>query len=817
MPDAPNNMLPDISGASVLTGKRLGALAYRYRVYLLCAIICIVMAMLTEKFRTSGTVANVLKAAAVNLPAALGFTLVLICGQLDLSVGSAMTVGGMLTMGLAPELGWAGGFAVAAGCGAIVGAVNGLLVAKAKINSFIVTLGAMMILQNAMYIYSDGGTIPARSFELSDWFQGPVLGFIMPQTAVPYIRVLWVITPQILIPFLIMGVVATALKATAMGKGLFLLGGNPQTAWYSGLRVDRYVISTFMLSGLLSAVGGAVYAMGEAQANPTMGDNSLMAIVAAVIIGGTSMAGGRGTAVGTTVALIALAALTKGLNSLGAGYETELMASGLVLAMVILYDAWRVQQAQRLRGQRRELLAEIPAFEARAFEEEHPDDDTERDDDDADEDNNDESTERSVPMQSKDNTVLVICVTAVACVSIVAIMAMVMTRDQTPVGVYAPAPGAAQGVAPAGAAQPTTPEGLPVDVMAMRATDGQPLIHLDSSPLVPPKRPEDPSALPQEDALHWYDMEYAGWATTGRAEMPKSPGDGPRGKRVICLRHMDHPYTTAYTRGMKRVADAYGIKLTTLTAGNADVNIQSQQVGQCITEKPDMVIIFPVDATAVVPMLRKLNKAGIPVIASNLLPVDEGMKYVLTWTGPDDWGQFRMLAREFARRMNYEGSYAVVQHMPGGSCFFSRTWSVVTELKKIAPKMKCLEKQTTKLEAEKSAEVVSAWLTKYGDELKGIVSADDSGAQIGINDACEKAGRNDVIRIAAGNSKVGMDFVKAGTLHAITYQSPEADGALPMKIAADWFSGVPIARSVYYLNKTVITKENVEQFLPPQW
>jgi len=794
MPDALNDRPRGI--------EHLATLAYRYRVYLLCAIICIIMASIAPNFRTSGTAGNVLKAAAINLPAALGFTLVLICGQLDLSVGTAMTMGGMLTVGLAPELGWGGSFVVAAFCGAAVGGINGLLVAKAKINSFIVTLGAMMIIQNAMFIYSGGGTIPAQSFVLSDWFQEPILRGITPQISIPYVRVLWVITPQILIPFLIMGVVAILLKATPAGKGLFLLGGNPQTAWYSGLGVDRYVISTFMLSGLLSAVGGAVYSMGEAQANPTLGDNSLMAIVAAVIIGGTSMAGGRGTAVGTTVALIALAALTKGLNCLGAGYETELMASGLVLALVILYDAWRIQQAQRIRGRRRELLAELPALEARAFDEEYSD----QDDDD------DESIERSVPMRSKDNTVLIICVTAIACVAIVAIMAMVLTQDRAPVMMpYAP------GAAPIGAAQPGTPGGgPPVDVMTMLATDNQPLIVLDSSALVPPKRPDDPSALPKEDALHWYDMEYAGWATTGRAEMPKSPNDGPRGKRVICLRHMDHPYTTAYTRGMTRVANAYGIDLKTLTAGNADVNIQSQQVDLCINEKPDLVIIFPVDATAVVPMLRKLNKAGIPVIASNLLPVDEGMKYVLTWTGPDDWGQFRMLARDFAKRMNYEGSYAVVQHMPGGSPFFSRTWSVITELKKIAPKMKCLDMQTTKLEAEKTAEVVSAWLTKYGPELKGIVSADDSGAQIGINDACDKAKRNDVIRIAAGNSKVGMDFIKKGTLHAVTYQSPEADGALPMKIAADWFSGIPIARSVYYLRKEIITKSNFEQF-PAQW
>jgi len=359
-------------------------------------------------------------------------------------------------------------------------------------------------------------------------------------------------------------------------------------------------------------------------------------------------------------------------------------------------------------------------------------------------------------------------------------------------------------------------DGLAVDVSKLRGTDKQPLIIMDESPLVPPARPASPEALPEDDPLHWYDMEYAGWQCT-KTNLPKSPESGTKGKRVVCLRHMDHPYTTAYTRGMKQIADAYGIELKTLTAGNADVNIQSQQVDQVINERPDLVILFPVDAKSVVPMLRKLNQAGIPVIASNLIPVDSGMPYVLTWTGPDDWGQFRMLAREFAKRMNYEGGYCIVQHMPGGSPYFSRTFSVITELKKIAPKMKLLEKQTTKLEAEKTMQVVSDWLTKYKDELKGIVSADDSGAQIGINQACKTAGREDVIRVAAGNSKVGMDFIKAGALHAVTYQSAEADGALPMKIAADWFCGKEITRPVYYLPKHVITSKDVDQYMPAQW
>ena len=102
-------------------------------------------------------------------------------------------------------------------------------------------------------------------------------------------------------------------------------------------------------------------------------------------------------------------------------------------------------------------------------------------------------------------------------------------------------------------------------------------------------------------------------------------------------------------------------------------------------------------------------------------------------------------------------------------------------------------------------------------KLKGIVSADDSGAQIGINDAIKAHSREDIIRVAAGNSKVGMDFVKEGTLHAITYQSAESDGALPMKLTADWFMGKPIAKSVYYLRKHIITKKDVDQFMPAQW
>jgi len=322
----------------------LTSLIYRGRVYLLLVVIVGVMAAIAPNFGTMANGANILKAAGVNLLAAAGFTIVMISGQLDLSIGSAMTLGGMLAVGLEPQLGWAGSCAVAVLSGVVLGMVNGVLVARVKINSFIVTLGTMIIVQNAVFLYCKGGTIPATTFELSDWFQRPVGAQI---------------TPQIILPFVVMGGLAAFLRYTPTGRGFFLVGGNSQAAWYAGLNVQRYLTGAFVLSAVLSTIGGAITAMSEAGANPTMGDSSLMTIVAAVIIGGTSMRGGKGSPIGTAVALIALAALINGLSCRGEGYEVQLMASGLVLASIILYDAYIEHRREALRGQKPDLLREL--------------------------------------------------------------------------------------------------------------------------------------------------------------------------------------------------------------------------------------------------------------------------------------------------------------------------------------------------------------------------------------------------------------------------------------------------------------------------
>jgi len=749
------------------------------RIYVLFLGVLLVMGLAAPHFLTGQNLTTILKGMCLGMPAAIGMTLVMICGQLDLTIGTNITLGAMLTVGLQPSLGWGGSLAVALLCCGIIGLINGLLVVKAKVDSFIVTLGMMIVTQGLILIYCKGGSLFTPEFTLGTWMEQPLLPLL---------------TPRVLIVLLLVAAADWMMRRTRAGRSLYLIGGNATTAWQSGLPVERTLIGVFCLSGLLASLGGALFGISINSAMPSLGVNSLMEVIAAVIIGGTAMAGGRGRVLHSLIALLTLTMLYNGLECLGAGWEIRKIAGGLVLAAVVLYDAALAARQRRLRGRRHELLQETGAAADNRQETEDNIDSLE------------EGEETEADMKQNTTIIALATVGVVACVAIVAIFAMYFLQSR-------PAPVPVQGITTTTA----TTTGAAVDyekqVAALKSRDGQPLVLPPTNKPIPP-RPANPELLPETDAGHWYDMEYSGWGVT-KLPQPKPPADGARGKTVVFLQFIDHPYLSAMVRGMQKIADVYGINLKCKVANN-DINLQNQQVDQVINERPDLVLISPVDAKACTRQVKKLYDAKIPVIGVNLLPAPEAHQYILAWTGPDDWHQFRLLAHEFAKQMHNTGDYVVVQHYPGGSPFFSRTWSMVTELKKIAPKMRCLEMQTTNLDSEKTKDVVSGWLTRYGKELKGIVSADDSGAQIGINEAVKNARREDIIRVAAGNSKVGMDFVKAGALQAITYQSPEADGAIPMKLAADWLNGKPIP-PIRYLPIHIITKTDVEQFMPAQW
>jgi ABC-type sugar transport system substrate-binding protein len=370
------------------------------------------------------------------------------------------------------------------------------------------------------------------------------------------------------------------------------------------------------------------------------------------------------------------------------------------------------------------------------------------------------------------------------------------------------------------AAKKNLEDSLKVDVSVLKAADNQPLIVLSTEKKVIPARPANPEALPETDPLHWYDMEYAGW-NTKKVNQPKSPGDGAIGKKIIFIVHGDHPWTTACILGAKKVADAYKIQFKALSP-NWDLAVQNQMIDQAINERPDAILLIPLDAKTAPQQARKINEAGIPLFLFNTLPSAEAMNYCIAWTGPDDFGQQRKLARVWADEMKKRNAdaksigVAYVQHAPGGSPYYARCWGPMSELSGYAPSVNTLIKDAPGFDADKASQVVGDWLTRFGPDLKGIFAADDSAQAIGIFEALKKAGRNDVVVVAAGNSRQGMDLVKQGKLFAITYQTAEGDGALAVKTASDWFNGKPVP-PVSYIPQKIITKANVDQFYPAQW
>ncbi|MGA2545516.1 MAG: substrate-binding domain-containing protein [Rectinemataceae bacterium] len=326
-----------------------------------------------------------------------------------------------------------------------------------------------------------------------------------------------------------------------------------------------------------------------------------------------------------------------------------------------------------------------------------------------------------------------------------------------------------------------------------------------------PPRPEFPELYPETDERHWWDLEFAGW-NVGKEKLPGSPGDGPAGKRVICVHGMGyHPYMAEYDRGMAGEAERFGIALEMLRSDRDD-ELEAELVERAIRSRPDMMILSPGSSVGTTALFRRVHAAGIPLIASNLLPESEAFRYIVAWTGPDDWGQFRMLSRAFAKLMGGEGGYCIVNHIAGTSAYFARRWAVVTELAKVAPRMELLDMADTGLGTETTREAVLAWIDRFGGGLKGIICADDALAQLGVNQALGLRGREDVIRAANGATSMGMRFIKEGSLNAITWQPPDLDGAISIQVAVDYFNGLAV-EPIRYLPIYLVDRGNIDDFL----
>ncbi|MCM3629901.1 ribose ABC transporter permease RbsC [Paenibacillus glycanilyticus] len=288
-------------------------------------LLIVIVSIMNPSFLEPLNILNLLRQVSINALIAFGMTFVILTGGIDLSVGSILAlssafVANMMVSGFDPII------AILIGClvGGVMGMVNGLLITKGNMAPFIATLATMTIFRGLTLVYTDGNPITGLGDNLA--FQlfgrGYLLGIPVPAiTMIITFAVLWII-----------------LHKTAFGRRTYAIGGNEKATIVSGIKVPRVKIMIYSLAGMLSALAGAILTSRLNSAQPTAGTSYELDAIAAVVLGGTSLSGGRGRIVGTLIGALIIGTLNNGLNLLGVSSFYQLVVKGIVILIAVLID-----------------------------------------------------------------------------------------------------------------------------------------------------------------------------------------------------------------------------------------------------------------------------------------------------------------------------------------------------------------------------------------------------------------------------------------------------------------------------------------------
>jgi ribose transport system permease protein len=304
--------------------------AMRYNFIFIFLLAVIVATTLSSDFLTFGNIANLFQQAAVVGIVAVGMTFVILTANIDLSVGSLSAFAGIVVAQLLHD-GMSGWLAapLALGVGLLAGAVMGGISVYGKVPSFIITLAGLVSLRGATYLLSDGSPIGGLPAGFSR------IGSAM----VPMMAGSDVMFPVMGIIFLAIAVIAgLVLRYTVFGEYVLATGGNIEAARLSGVPVRAVTIAVFAISGLLAAVGGVLLTSRLHIGQPTSAQGLELDAIAAVVLGGTSLFGGRGGMLGTTFAVMLLQVLRNIFNLLGLGSFYQMTITGVIIVLAILLN-----------------------------------------------------------------------------------------------------------------------------------------------------------------------------------------------------------------------------------------------------------------------------------------------------------------------------------------------------------------------------------------------------------------------------------------------------------------------------------------------
>jgi ribose transport system permease protein len=288
--------------------------------------LCVAMTLVSDRFLTWENLGNVGRQVSINGVIAVGMTIVILTGGIDLSVGAVMTLSMTFAAG-AMLGGWPPALATGVGLatGAAFGAFNGLLVAYARLPAIIVTLATMEIPRGIALLYT-GGYPQSGLPESFAWLgRGALFGVQMP----------------IVVMLVVFAAAFTLLTYFPIGRYFYSIGGNEEAARLSGVRVERYKLLAYTLSGFCASVSGLVLASRLMSGQPNAGIGFELDAIAAVVLGGTSIAGGRGTIVGTLIGAFTLGVLNNGLNLMGVSPYTQKILKGVIILLAVCGGAFR--------------------------------------------------------------------------------------------------------------------------------------------------------------------------------------------------------------------------------------------------------------------------------------------------------------------------------------------------------------------------------------------------------------------------------------------------------------------------------------------
>jgi len=304
-------------------GESLGLVA-------VLGLLILVFSLLAKNFFSAATFHQIANQVPALTIVAVGMTFVVLTRGIDLSVGSVMALAGSV-LGLAmvdAKLPLLFSLPLAMLAGALCGVANGWVSVRFGLPSFIVTLGMMQIARGLAYLATDSQT--RYIGKPVEWLGAPLGGVGL--------------SPAILLAILLVVIGQLVLRRTVFGRHVLVVGANEEAAVYSGIRTRPVRIAVFVIAGALAGLAAVFDSSKMGAVDPNAGAGLELSAIAAVVVGGTSLMGGRGSVTGSFLGVLIIATLGAGLNQLGASEPLKLLVTGLVIVAAVVGDAWRGKQ-----------------------------------------------------------------------------------------------------------------------------------------------------------------------------------------------------------------------------------------------------------------------------------------------------------------------------------------------------------------------------------------------------------------------------------------------------------------------------------------